>query len=180
MRINKSKRVWVFWHSMLSLKTGYYGTIREYNNCQNTPSLLAIFALLHAEKGEKVLPLAFAIGIGFGILENIIIYCNNLYTSTISWTFVREIGASLMHSACTAVVAMGLSYVLNHKKSFLEDIIGLFSVSVLFHATFNAFVQSQYSVVALIMPILLFIPINYIEYRKKKYFDNLDNEKSKE
>ena len=33
------------------------------------------------------------------------------------------------------------------------------------------FVQLDYRIVALIMPILLFIPINYIEYKKKKYLE---------
>ena len=136
--------------------------------------------MIFAEKGDELLPLAFAVGIGFGILENIIIYCNNIYTSTIGWAFIRGIGASLMHSACTAVTAMGFSYVFNKKKSLLEGIIGLFSIAILFHATFNAFVQSKYSIVALIMPILLFIPINYIEYKKKKYFENIEKEKINE
>ena len=140
---------------------------------------LIIFALSYAKKGDEIIPLAFAVGIGFGIFENIMIYCDNMYTSTISWAFIRGIGASLMHSVCTAMTAIGISYVFNNKKSHLEGIIGLFSLAILFHATFNAFVQSKYSIVALIMPILLFIPINYIEYKKKKYFENLEKENIK-
>ena len=36
---------------------------------------LIIFALVFAKKGDQIIPLAFAVGIGFGVLENIIIYC---------------------------------------------------------------------------------------------------------
>ena len=132
---------------------------------------LIIFTLAFAKKGDQIIPLAFAIGIGFGILENIIIYCNNMSMLTISWAIIRGIGASLMHSACTAMIAMGFSYVFNNNKSHLEGIIGLFALAILYHATFNAFVQSDYRIVALIMPVLLFIPINIIEYKKKKYLE---------
>jgi RsiW-degrading membrane proteinase PrsW (M82 family) len=139
---------------------------------------LIIFTLAFAKKGDQIIPLAFAIGIGFGILENIIIYCNNMSMLTISWAIIRGIGASLMHSACTAMIAMGFSYVFNNNKSHLEGIIGLFALAILYHATFNAFVQSDYRIVALIMPVLLFIPINIIEYKKKKYFEHLEEEKN--
>ena len=139
---------------------------------------LIIFTLAFAKKGDQMIPLAFATGIGFGILENIIIYCNNMATLTVSWAIIRGIGASLMHSACTAMTAMGFSYVFNNNKSHLEGILGLFALAILYHATFNAFVQSDYRIVALIMPVLLFIPINIIEYKKKKYFEHLEEEKN--
>jgi len=139
---------------------------------------LIIFTLAFAKKGDQMIPLAFAVGIGFGILENIIIYCNNMATLTVSWAIIRGIGASLMHSACTAMIAMGFSYVFNNNKSHLEGIIGLFALAILYHATFNAFVQSDYRIVALIMPVLLFIPINIIEYKKKKYFEHLEEKKN--
>ena len=138
---------------------------------------LIIFTLAFAKKGDQIIPLAFAVGIGFGILENIIIYCNNMATLTVSWAIIRGIGASLMHSACTAMIAMGFSYVFNNNRSHLEGIFGLFALAILYHATFNAFVQSNYRIVALIMPVLLFVQINIIEYKKKKYFDNLEKEK---
>ena len=80
---------------------------------------LIIFALVFAKKGDQIIPLAFAVGIGFGVLENIIIYCNNMATLTVSWAIIRGVGASLMHSACTAMIAMGLSYVFNNKKSHM-------------------------------------------------------------
>ena len=139
---------------------------------------LIIFTLGFAKKGDQIIPLAFAVGIGFGILENIIIYCNNMAILTVNWAIIRGIGASLMHSACTAMIAMGFSYVFNNNKSHLEGILGLFALAILYHATFNAFVQSDYRIVALIMPVLLFIPINIIEYKKKKYFEHLEEEKN--
>ena len=132
---------------------------------------LIVFTLVFAKKGEQIIPLAFAIGIGFGILENIIIYCNNMSILDLKWAIIRGLGASLMHSACTATTAIGFSYVFNNEKSHLEGILGLFALAILYHATFNAFIQSDYSVVALIMPLLLFIPVNIIEHKKKKYFE---------
>ena len=139
---------------------------------------LIYFTLVFAKEKDEILPLGFAIGIGFAILESIVVYCSSLYELTVSWAIIRGFGAALMHSVCTAMIAMGFSYVFNNKKSHMEGILGLFALAILYHATFNAFVQSDYRIVALIMPVLLFIPINIIEYKKKKYVDNIDKEKS--
>ena len=132
---------------------------------------LIFFTLAFAKEKDEILPLGFAIGIGYAILESIVVYCNSLYELTVSWAIIRGFGAALMHSVCTAMIAMGLSYVFNNKKSHMEGILGLFSLAILYHATFNAFIQTDYSIVALIMPVLLFIPINHIEYKKKKYLE---------
>ena len=135
---------------------------------------LIIFTLAFAKKGDEILPLAFAIGVGFAILESIIVYCNNIGDVTVSWAFIRGFGAALMHCVSTAMIAMGLSYVFNNKKSHLEGILGLFSLAIIYHGIFNAFVQSKYSFVALLLPLLLFIPINFIEYKKRKYFEKIE------
>jgi RsiW-degrading membrane proteinase PrsW (M82 family) len=127
---------------------------------------LIIFASSFAKKEDRIVSLAFAVGIGFGILENIIIYCNSIQSLTVSWAIIRGIGASLMHSACTAMTAIGFSFVFNNKEKHPVGIFGLFSLAILYHATFNAFVQSGYKIVALLMPVLLFIPINIIEYKR--------------
>ena len=138
---------------------------------------LIYFALVFAKKDDQIMPLAFAIGLGFGILENIIIYCNNMHSLNLTWAIIRGIGASLMHSACTAMIAMGISYIFNKKRSLIIGMIGLFAAAILYHAMFNAFVQSLYSNVALLLPVLLFIPINIIEYKKKKYLEKLEKGK---
>ena len=136
---------------------------------------LIYFAITFAKKEDQIVPLAYAIGIGFAIFESIVIFCNDMDNLTASWAIIRGIGASLMHSVCSATIAMGISYVLHNKKTAV-GFIGLFSIAILYHATFNAFIQSQYSVIALIMPLLLFIPINIIEYRKRKYSKMEEND----
>ena len=135
------------------------------------------FVILFAKDDEQILPLAFAIGIGFGILESIVVYINSEVQLDVGWAIVRGLGASLMHSACTAMITIGISYEFHNKKCHLEGIIGLLSAAIIYHATFNVFVQSKYSIIALLMPLLLFVPINYIEYKKKKYFEDIEKEK---
>lgn len=129
------------------------------------------FAIFYAEKDDEILPLAFAIGIGFAILESVVIYCDNMDYATISWAIIRGFGASLMHSVCTAMIAMGINYVINKKGNLFKGIVGLFALAIIYHGIFNAFVQSKFSFIALLLPLLLFIPINIIEYKKKKYFE---------
>ena len=129
------------------------------------------FAIFYAEKDDEILPLAFAIGIGFAILESVVIYCDNMDYATISWAIIRGFGASLMHSVCTAMIAIGINYVINKKGNLFKGIVGLFALAIIYHGIFNAFVQSKFSFIALLLPLLLFIPINIIEYKKKKYFE---------
>ena len=45
-----------------------------------------------------------------------------------------------MHSVCTAMIAMGISYVFNKKRILLQGVVGLFALAIIYHGIFNAFV----------------------------------------
>ena len=163
----------------LDMNVLYYSTTISPINEEILKAIpLIYFALFYAKKDDEILPLAYAIGIGFAILESIVIYCNNISSLTISWSIIRGFGAALMHSVCTAMIAIGISYVFNKKKSLLQGIVGLFALAIIYHGIFNAFVQSKYSFVALLLPVILFIPINIFEYKKKKDFENIEKLKN--
>ena len=117
------------------------------------------FAIFFSDDRETLVSIAFALGIGFAILENGVILIQNLSHTSILWALSRVIGAALMHGACTAIIGMGMSYVRKRKKLFYCGTTALMITAVIFHATFNVLVQSQYRIAAFILPVSMYIPI---------------------
>ena len=72
------------------------------------------FAVLFSDDRETLLSIAFALGVGFAVLENAVILTQQISNVTITWALTRVVGAALMHGACTAAVGMGMSYTLYH------------------------------------------------------------------
>ena len=127
---------------------------------------LLLFIVGFKKKDDDIILLAFSIGIGFAIYENILILVTNMDNVSILWALTRGIGAAFMHSICTATITIGFRYVEINKKYFSMGILGLYSIAVLFHGTFNTLIDSNYMIISLIMPLLLYILGNRL-YNKK-------------
>jgi RsiW-degrading membrane proteinase PrsW (M82 family) len=128
-------------------------------------------AVVFTDNRETLLSAAFALGIGFAILEDAGILVKSISTVSIGWALTRVIGAALMHGACTAMIGMGVSYVNKRRKLFFCGTFALLTSAILFHATFNVLVQSEYRVAAFLLPAALYIPVVVREMtarRKKK------------
>ena len=76
------------------------------------------FAVLFSDDRETLLSIAFALGVGFAVLENAVILTQQISNVTITWALTRVVGAALMHGACTAAVGMGMSYIRKRRKLF--------------------------------------------------------------
>lgn len=79
-----------------------------------------IYAVLLDDRRQTVLPIAMAVGVGFGfaIVENTAILVQNINVLTIPWAVLRGVSASLMHGLCTMIVGTGVTYVKKQKKLF--------------------------------------------------------------
>lgn len=120
------------------------------------------YAILFSAKREVLLSISFACGIGFAVLENAVILTKSFNNAEIGWAWAlgRVVGAALMHGACTSLVGMGISYVHMRKKLFFCGTFALLVTAVLFHSTFNVFIQSHdYNVIGTLMPAALYIPV---------------------
>ncbi|MBQ4487236.1 MAG: PrsW family intramembrane metalloprotease [Oscillospiraceae bacterium] len=117
------------------------------------------FALIFSDDRDTLLSISFALGIGFAVLENATILTQYIKSVTISWALARVIGAALMHGACTACVGMGMSYIRKRRKLFYSGTFALLITAIIFHATFNVLVQSEYRAAALILPSMVYIPV---------------------
>lgn len=102
------------------------------------------FALFFSDDRDTLLAISFAIGLGFAILENMVILVGNIDNVSVVWAFVRGFGAARMHSACTLMVGRGIGYVRKRRKLFYCGTFSLLISAVIAHALFNTLIQSEH------------------------------------
>jgi len=118
------------------------------------------FTFVMAEKREEITPVAFSVGVGFAILENVTIFLQSSEALNVTWALYRCLGAGLMHGICTASVGTGMAFVKYRKKLFLPGTVSLLSFAILYHSIFNALVQTEaYKYYGILLPILTYIPL---------------------
>ena len=116
------------------------------------------FALVFSDDRKTLLSISYAMGLGFAMLENMMILTDSLSGVTILWAVVRGFGAARMHSACTAMVGRGISYVRKRRKMFYCGTLSLLITAIIIHALFNTLVQSEHRELAFVMVMLMYLP----------------------
>lgn len=119
------------------------------------------FAIVITDDRRVLIPNAFAVGVGFALLENVVILTQNVENVTILWAFVRGFGSGLVHGICTVMVGWGISYIKKRRKFFYCGTFALLSAAIIYHAIYNLLVQSAYQYVGILLPLLTYIPIIY-------------------
>ena len=117
------------------------------------------YAIVISDDRRALIPNAFAVGVGFALLENVVILTQNVENVTIFWALVRVFGSGLVHGICTVMVGWGISYIKKRRKFFYCGTFALLSAAIIYHATYNLLVQSQHQYVGVLLPIVTYIPI---------------------
>lgn len=117
------------------------------------------YAIVVSDDRRKLTMNAYAVGVGFAVLENIVILTQNIENVTILWALARGFGAGLVHGICTVAVGMGISYIKKRRKLFYCGTFALLSIAIIYHSIFNLLVQSSIQYVGILMPIVTYIPI---------------------
>ena len=125
------------------------------------------FAFLFSDKRETLISLSIATGLGFAILENLIIFVANVEHVSLFWAAVRGFSSGLMHGLCTAAVGIGLSFVHKKRKLFLCGTFSLLIVAITYHAVYNTLIQSKYQIIGAILPMATYIPVLAVMYGKR-------------
>ncbi|MCF0230342.1 MAG: PrsW family intramembrane metalloprotease [Parasporobacterium sp.] len=125
------------------------------------------FAVFVSRKTEELINVSLATGIGFAIFENVVLILSGSGSSNLAWAITRSFAASLMHGVCTALVGYGLSFVGKKRKFLVSGTFALLTAAISYHAIFNVLVQSEYSYIGFVMPLLTYIPF-IIAYRQQK------------
>ena len=141
-----------------------------------------LYAFLFSDDREKLLPLAFATGIGFALFENTVILIQSIDNVSILWAIIRGFSTALMHGICTATVGYGMGYVRKKKKLFISGTFALLALAIIYHGLFNMLVQSKnLQYVGFFMPAVTYIPlIIYLVFfvRNKKQKEAVTNKAS--
>ena len=124
------------------------------------------YAILISDKKEHLFTASMATGIGFAVLENAYYLLNYPNFSMLS-AVIRAFGSGLMHGMCTLLVGMGISYVKKKRKMFAVGTFGFLSTSIVYHAIYNILIQSKYSIIGAILPIVTYIPFIIWRFKNK-------------
>ena len=128
------------------------------------------YAFVFDADKSKLIPLAFAVGVGFAILENMIILTQNIATVSVFWAVIRGFASGLMHGICTAFIGYGISFIKTRKKLFVSGTFSLLTLAITYHSIFNILVQSEtYKYWGFVLPITTYIPF-VIYIIKSGYF----------
>ena len=113
---------------------------------------ILFLAIMISDDRRIVIPNAFAVGVGFALLENVVILTQNVENVTILWALVRGFGSGLVHGICTVMVGWGISYIKKRRKFFYCGTFALLSAAIIYHAKYNLLVQSDYQYVGVLLP----------------------------
>ena len=130
-----------------------------------------IFAIAFSDKFEDLTMNAFFVGIGFAVLENLILLTQNFGKVTLFWAVVRGFASGLMHGICTGLVGICVSFVRKKRKLRYCGIFATYILAIVYHSIFNSLVQSSSLIVNYIgfaLPISAYISIVYFLTQRKK------------
>ena len=116
------------------------------------------FAFFFSDDKDTLLSISFAMGLGFAILENMVILVGSVSSVTVLWAIVRGFGAASMHSGCTSLVGRGIVYVHKRRKLFYCGTISLLIYAVIAHGLLNMLIQSQYKPAVDGVVLVMYIP----------------------
>ena len=71
---------------------------------------------------------------------------------------IRAFGSGLMHGMCTLLVGTGISFVKKKSKMFAVGTFGFLSTAIVYHGIYNILIQSKYSIIGALFPIVTYIP----------------------
>ncbi len=127
-----------------------------------------IYAIAFSDNRDRVLPISFSLGIGFGMFENMVILVQNIENVSLGWAVIRGFSTALMHGVCTFAIGFGICFVKKKKKLFFSGTFALLTLASIYHGIFNMLVQSDYKYFGFILPAATFISILFQQSMQKK------------
>ncbi len=111
----------------------------------------------------SVITAAFSIGVGFAMLENVIILIRNIENVNMLFAVIRGFSTGLMHSISTMLIANFIPYIYSNKKLYYCGTLCTFNLAVVFHAIFNLLVEADSGVannLGYLLPIVIYLILN--------------------
>ena len=130
-----------------------------------------IHAMAYSDKFDDLMMNGFFVGIGFAVLENLVLLTQNFNSVTLFWAVIRGFASGLMHGICTGLVGICISFVRKKRKLFYCGLFATFNLAVAFHSIFNSLVQSSsqpINYIGFALPITVYTPIVYLITKRKQ------------
>lgn len=136
------------------------------------------YAIVRSDDRRTLIACSFAVGVGFALLENMIVLLQNVDGVTILWALNRGFGSGLVHGVCTVMVGYGISYIKESRKLFLPGTFALLSTAITYHAVYNLLVQSRYQKLGILLPVITYLLaiLFRMRIRKKQQITDEDGE----
>lgn len=129
------------------------------------------FAVVFSDSKKDIFTISFSVGVGFAILENLIILTQNFVDVNIWFAFIRGFCSGLMHSICTMAIGYFIVFIRKKKKIFITGFISALNIAIIYHSVFNLLVQSDSITaqnVGLFIPFLTYAILNLTIILKRK------------
>lgn len=121
------------------------------------------YAVVFSDDRKNVVTASFSVGVGFAILENLIILTQNFTDVNMGFALVRGFCSGLMHSICTVAIGCFIAFVKKRKKIFFTGSVSALNIAIIYHSVFNLLVQADSSAaqhVGFAIPFLTYVIIN--------------------
>ena len=135
---------------------------------------ILFFACVFSDKQEFLIPVSLFLGIGFATFENMTILIQNIDNVTIGWALVRGFSSSLVHGICTMTVGFGLSFTRKNRKLFYCGLFAIITMVCVYHGIFNMLIQSKYNYVAVVLPVITYVPFIIQQYKYHKNYREMN------
>ena len=129
---------------------------------------ILFYAVVFSDNRDRVMPIAFATGVGFAMFENMVILAQNVENVTLGWALIRGFSTALMHAICTVAIGYGICLVKKRPKLFRCGTFALLTLASIYHGIFNMLIQSEYKYLGFFLPAVTYIPFLFMHYRYYK------------
>lgn len=131
--------------------------------CKALP--IIAYAFLFYPTKKSLLVSSFALGVGFAVLENVIII-SSVKEISLWLAFVRGFGCGISHGLCTMAVGYGCSFIYKRKKLFYTGTFALLLFAIILHAVYNLLMISNYVIIGSVSPVVLLILFRLLTRKK--------------
>lgn len=133
-----------------------------------------LYALILTNSRKDIITASFSVGVGFAILENLMILTQNFKNVDLWFALIRGFCAGLMHSICTIAIGFFIVFVKKRPKIFAAGTLTALNLAIVYHSVFNLLVQTSSAparYAGLFMPLLTYtlaIIRLIVKYRHRK------------
>ncbi|MCL2088861.1 MAG: PrsW family intramembrane metalloprotease [Oscillospiraceae bacterium] len=126
--------------------------------CKGLPVLLFLNRKKYPHINKTIVLCAMSSGVGFSVLETMYYFStSSREVSDLLALVVRVLTTSLMHCTVTAIFGIGLLLLQRQRQMIVPIIFGLTALCTSLHALFNLLLDTRLAILALIMPVVLFL-----------------------